>query len=254
MLKFQHVSFDYPGASSTLRNVSFSLPVGSCTMLAGRNGAGKSTLVQLCNGLLRPRSGEILIRDRSTSGRPMPELVREVAVMFQHPGDQLTERTVAREVAVGVHALRLDLPRERVQAALDLVELERYASVHPYDLDPAARKLVTLASVLAMRTPIVILDEPFVGLGPHQLRTVERVVRQLRHEGRTVLLVTHDIVQAWPLVDRVMVLDSGSVTLDVDIHPATLPERILEHAGMRPPHARRFLAAMTEGRTKGSKG
>ncbi len=246
MLKFRHVFFDYPGSTSTLRDVSFSLPVGSSTMLTGRNGAGKSTVVQLSNGLLRPRSGEVLVGDQTTSGRSMHEIVRNVSVMFQHPGDQLTERTVAREVAVGVHALKMDHPRERVQAAMELVELEHSASVHPYDLDPAVRKMVTLASVLAMRTPVVILDEPFVGLGPYQLRIVERVVRQLRHEGRTVLLVTHDIIQAWPIVDRVIVLDQGSIVLELVTGPTTRPEIALTTAGMKPPASMRFVTALAD--------
>lgn len=251
MLKFRHVFFDYPGTPSTLRDISFSLPIGSSTMLAGRNGAGKSTLVQLSNGLLRPRSGEVLVREQATSGRSMKDVVRDVSVMFQHPGDQLTERTVAREVAVGVHALLLDHSRERVQAALELVELERHSSTHPYDLDPAVRKMVTLASVLAMRTPMVILDEPFVGLGPHQLRIVERVVRQLRNEGRTVLLVTHDVVQAWPIVDRIIVLDRGTVALEISTSQETRPEDVLESAGMRPPFSRTFISALADRRSEG---
>ncbi|MEK6650780.1 MAG: ABC transporter ATP-binding protein, partial [Bacteroidota bacterium] len=202
MLTFHRVSFGYHEADTVLQDVSFTLPPGSCTILAGRNGTGKSTIVQLANGLLRPRSGEIRIRGVSTADLPTSAIVRDVGVMFQHPGDQLTERTITREVAVGVRALHLDHPNERVRAAIDLVELRERASSHPYDLEPAERKLVTLASIVAMRTPVVFLDEPLVSLGPAETRIVENVVRQLQNEGRTVLIVVHDVVQAWPLADR----------------------------------------------------
>ena len=244
MLTFHHVSFDYQGTTGTLIDVSFSIPPGSCTLLVGHNGAGKSTIVQLSNGLLRPRSGEIRLRGYSIAELPVHEIVRDVAVMFQHPGDQLTERTVEREVAVGVQALRLDRGFERVRAALDLVELSRSAHIHPYDLDPSDRKLVTLASVLALRTPVVVLDEPFVGLGPTQVRTVERVMIQLRDEGRSVLLVAHDVTQAWGLVDRVVVLDRGTAIVEVNARDGVLTDGVLEAAGMTGSHARRFGRAL----------
>lgn len=240
MLTFHRVSFGYQESDTVLKDVSFTLPVGTCTLLAGRNGSGKSTIVQLANGLLRPRSGEVRIRGVSTMEQPTTDIVRDVGVMFQHPGDQLTERTITREVEVGVRALQLDHPNERVRAAIDLVELHERADTHPYDLEPAERKLVTLASIVAMHTPVVLLDEPLVGLGPGATRIVENVVRQLRHEGRTVLIVVHDVVQAWLVADRVVVLDRGTVSLEAPLDGELDSGSVLRSAGMKPPASERF--------------
>jgi energy-coupling factor transport system ATP-binding protein len=202
-------------------------------------------MVQLCNGLLRPTTGEIRVRGRAIAGTPVHEVVHDVAVMFQHPGDQITERTVAREVAVGVEALGLDRVATRVRAALQLVDLHHRAGDHPYDLEASERKLVTLAATVAMHTPIVVLDEPLVDLAPSAVRIVARVVQRLRHEGRVVLFVAHDILQAWPLADRVIVLHQGRIALDRPMSDAPTPEAVFRAAGMPPPTSIRFGAAMS---------
>lgn len=245
MLTFERVSFDYRSGVSVLREVSLTLPAGSCTLLAGRNGSGKSTLVQLSNGLLIPNAGEIRIRGRAITGMPVHEVVQDVAVMFQHPGDQITERTVAREVSVGPEALGLDRVPARMLSALQLVDLHHRADDHPYDLEPSERKLVTLAATVAMQTPVVVLDEPLVGLAPAAVRIVERVVQRLRHEGRVVLFVAHDILQAWPLADRVIVLHQGRVTMDRPFSSSVTPATVFEAAGMPPPTSLRIAAALS---------
>lgn len=244
MLTFERVTFGYQPGIAVLREIALTLPAGSCTLLAGRNGSGKSTIVQLTNGLLRPTSGEVRIRGRSIGDRPVHEIVQDVAVMFQHPGDQITERTVEREVAVGVEALGRERSSMRVIAALQMVEMHHRASDHPYDLEPSERKLVTLAATVAMQTPIVVLDEPLVGLAPSGVRIVERVVQHLRHEGRVVLFVAHDILQAWALANRVIVLHQGRITLDRPLSDAITPSAVFEAAGMPPPTSLRVASAL----------
>lgn len=244
MLTFRDVTFGYTSQTMALAQVSFDLPQGSCTLLAGRNGSGKSTIVQLTNGLLRPHAGHIRLRGLSTADMPVHELVRDVAVMFQHPGDQITERTVAREVSVGIESLGLDRSMARIEAALQLVELSHRAGAHPYDLEPAERKLLVLAATVAMNTPIVVLDEPLVGLGPAEVRIVDRVVHQLRHEGRCVLFVAHDVVQAWSVADRVLVLKSGRVVHSGKVDQNTTPSSVFAAAGMEPPTTDRLAAAL----------
>ncbi len=239
MLTFQEVSFSYFTGRPVLTDIQFALPTGSCTLLAGRNGGGKSTIVQLCNGLLRPTTGNVLLRGIATSGIPLHDIVRDVAIMFQHPGDQITERTVEREIRVGLDAIGLDQAGKRATAALEAVELASRASAHPYDLEPTERKLVTLAATLAMATPIVVLDEPLVGLGPDAVRIVERCVRRIRQEGRSVLFVAHDILQAWTLADRVVVLQNGRVSLSGRLDASITPSDVFAAAGMHPPTATR---------------
>ncbi|MCU0452029.1 MAG: energy-coupling factor ABC transporter ATP-binding protein [Bacteroidetes bacterium] len=244
MLTFENVSFSYRPDHTVLNQVTFDLPAGSCTLLAGRNGSGKSTVVQLSNGLLRPTFGEIRLRSKATSAMAMHEIVRDVAVMLQHPGDQITERTVGREIKVGLDALGLDRTEARITAALQLVDLTHRASDHPYDLEPSQRKLVTLAATVAMQTSVVMLDEPLVGLGPAEIRIVERVVQRMRQEGRVVLFVAHDILQTWHLADRVIVLHQGRVTLDRTMTGGLTPSAVFDAGGLPPPASVRAAASL----------
>jgi energy-coupling factor transport system ATP-binding protein len=128
---------------------------------------------------------------------------------------------------------------------LQLVDLHHRAGDHPYDLEPSERKLVTLAATIAMHTPIVVLDEPLVGLAPASVRIVARVVRRLRHEGRVVLFVAHDILQAWPLADRFIVLHQGRIAMDRSLSESSGPQAVFESAGMPPPTTIRFADALS---------
>jgi energy-coupling factor transport system ATP-binding protein len=210
------VSFAYPDGTRALDGVDLEIAAGSRVAIIGRNGSGKSTLARLWNGLLRPTAGEVLIEGRPTAGRRVAELARVVGLVFQDPGTQIFNATCRAEVAFGARNAGLrgaDLDTA-VAAALDVVDLGEAAATNPYDLGRPARKRLAVGSVLAMRTPIVVLDEPTAGQDARGLATLQRVVATLASEGRTVVAISHDARFIADAFERVVHLEAGRVVAD----------------------------------------
>src|SRR5439155_1214495 len=139
---------------------------GEAVAVVGRNGSGKTTLVRTWNGLIRPRDGVVEIAGQATAGRRVATLARSVGLTFQDPNDQLFGHACRDEVAFGGRnvGLRGDRLERAVEQALDAVGLVDEAGTNPFDLGPSRRRLLALAGVLAMQTPVVVLDEPTMGL------------------------------------------------------------------------------------------
>jgi energy-coupling factor transport system ATP-binding protein len=197
--------------------VDLTVPRGQFVALVGANGSGKTTLVKHFNGLLRFRRGQVRVGGQDTSARSVGELARQVGFLFQHPEQQIFGATVHQEVAFGPRNLGLK-PVEveaRVQAALDRFELSAIADRPPAILGYGIRRRVTLASLAAMDPPIVVLDEPTVGLDAPGLRETFDWLAELHAQGRTILLVTHDMALVAEHADRVVMLHEGQVLADV---------------------------------------
>lgn len=215
-ITLSHVSFTYPDGVTALRDLSLSIAPGECVALIGQNGAGKTTLARQLNGLLQPTSGSVLIGDWETGTHTVAQLARRVGYVFQHPEHQLFKRTVRDEVSVGPRNLGFVPERveELVASALEATELSALVDRHPHDLMPALRKRVALASVLAMDTPILVLDEPTMGQDERGLRLIGALLARLKAAGRTVVVISHDIDFCAEHCERLLVLGGGTVLLD----------------------------------------
>ena len=207
----------YPkGAVRALDGVDLVLSAGERVALIGQNGSGKTTLVRHLNGLLRPTEGRVLIDGQATSQMTVAALAARVGLAFQDPDRQIFARTVRDEVAFGPRNLgrrgaELD---GAIAAALDAVGLAGDAARNPYDLGYARRKLLTIASVLAMETPLVVLDEPTTGQDARGVERVGRIVESLAAAGRGVVVISHDMRFVAEHAARVVVMRAGRVTLD----------------------------------------
>jgi energy-coupling factor transport system ATP-binding protein len=212
----EKVSFTYPDGTIALTDVSLEVPAGQRLALIGQNGSGKSTLVRQLNGLLRPTRGRVLIDGDDISGRRVAQLAAIVGLAFQNPDRQVFSSTVASEVEFGPRNLgRRGKALERaVTDALAAVGLAEHRSAHPYDLGYSRRKLLTIASVLAMDTPAIVLDEPTTGQDARGIRLLARLVTELRSEERTVIGISHDMRFVAEAFDRIVVMREGSIVLD----------------------------------------
>jgi energy-coupling factor transport system ATP-binding protein len=215
-ITLSHVSFSYPGGVTALRDISLTIGPGECVALIGQNGAGKTTLARQLNGLLQPTSGTVLIGDWDTREHTVAQLARRVGYVFQHPEHQLFKRTVRDEVSFGPRNLGLEPQRveQLTEAALTATLLSGLIDQHPHDLMPALRKRVALASVLAMDTPILVLDEPTMGQDAIGLQLIGSLLAQLKAAGRTVVVISHDIDFCADYCDRLLALSGGAVLLD----------------------------------------
>jgi energy-coupling factor transport system ATP-binding protein len=216
VIRCEGLVFSYPDGSWALDGLNLSIEAGECVAIVGRNGSGKSTLVRHWNGLLRPTAGRVLVDGEPTDGRHVAELARIVGLTFQDPDRQLFTGSCRREVEFGARNVGLrGLELERaVDEALVAAGLEARSAANPYDLGPSRRRLLTLACVLAMRTPVVVLDEPTMGLDSAEIERVAGIVRGLTGEGRTVVAISHDARFVAGSFERVVRLDAGRVVAD----------------------------------------
>ena len=216
------VTFDYPRGPRALDGIDLRIEVGQSVAIVGQNGSGKSTLVRQFNGLLKPTAGAVSISGRPVGSRHVAELAREVGLAFQNPDRQIFAGSVRAEVGFGPRNLGLpDAERgAAVDRAIATVGLAGDEATNPYDLGFSRRKLLALASVLAMGTPIVVLDEPTTGQDARGIDRVQRIVADLVADGRTVVAISHDMRFVAETFARVVVMGAGRVLLDGS--PATV--------------------------------
>ncbi|HUR16407.1 MAG TPA: ABC transporter ATP-binding protein, partial [Candidatus Limnocylindrales bacterium] len=161
----ERVSYEYPSGVRALAGVDLRLDGGEAVAIVGQNGSGKTTLVRHFNGLLKPTQGRVHVGPAETRTTRIAQLASMVGLAFQDPDRQIFAGTVDGEVSFGARnvGLKGDDLEGAVVSALDSVGLASERKTNPYDLGYSRRKLLTIASVLAMRTPIIVLDEPTTG-------------------------------------------------------------------------------------------
>jgi energy-coupling factor transport system ATP-binding protein len=254
LIRVEALSHTYvPGTSlarAALHEVSLEITPGERVGLVGRTGSGKSTLVQLVAGLLTPTSGQVLLdgvpaHERSVAARAAR---RRVGLAFQYPEDQIFEQTVAREVAFGPRNLGLakDEVALRVRWALEMVGLDAVMeSRSPFTLSGGETRRVALASTLALRPEVLILDEPTAGMDPHGRRGLLARVRAWQKEtGLTLILVSHDLEELSRVVERVIVLDQGHVAANGPAQQVLSDATALAVAGLDVPQSVTLLRAL----------
>jgi energy-coupling factor transport system ATP-binding protein len=205
-----------PGGVRALDGVDLRIAAGERVALIGQNGSGKTTLVRHLNGLLRPTDGRVLIDARDAATLSVAQLARHVGLVFQDPDRQVFAATVHDEVAFGPRnlGLRGGALQSAVVEALDACGLGGEERTNPYDLGQSRRKLLALASVLAMRTDVLVLDEPTTGQDRRGVDRVRAVVRAAAEGGRTVLAISHDMAFVAETFERVVVMRAGRIVLD----------------------------------------
>ena len=199
-----------------LDEVDMRIAPGERVAIVGQNGSGKTTLVRHLNGLLRPTDGRVLVGGADAAGMTTAQLAGRVGLVFQDPDRQIFAGSVGHEVEFGPRNLGRSgsTLSESVRAALDATGLAGQERTNPYDLGLARRKLLALASVLAMRTPVLVLDEPTTGQDARGVERVHAIVDAVAAEGRTVIAISHDMRFVAETFERVVVMRAGRVILD----------------------------------------
>lgn len=244
------VEFTYPGGSMALNNVSLRIDTGEAVAIIGENGAGKTTLAKHLNGLLKPDKGSVLIGEGDaiwdTRTQSVAKMAARIGYVFQNPDDQILERTVRNEVAFGPRNLGRSAAEltAAVDKALAMVDLVSVAAVHPYDLTASQRKLVTLASVLAMETPVVIFDEPTLGQDARSVDRIGHLIESLKVEGRTLIIITHDIDFCAAHFERIVVMAGGRVLIDGPAEQVLSQTSLLATTNVEPPQLVRLAQAL----------
>ncbi len=215
-LQLEGVGFVYPDGTRALDGVELRIPTGASVAIVGQNGSGKSTLARHLNGLLRPTEGRVLHDGEDVAGRRVAALASSVGIVFQNPDRQIFAGKVRDEVAFGPRIL--GRPSAEVDAAveetLEAVGLAGLAASNPYDLGYSRRKLLARASILAMRTPVLVLDDPTTGQDARGIDRVQRVIAGVVATGRTVIAISHDMRFVAETFERIVVMGAGRILDD----------------------------------------
>lgn len=241
-IEIKDLHFTYPTGLEAIKGISLSIESGEQVAIVGQNGAGKTTLVRHFNGLLQPTSGDVLIEGWNTKKQSVAKLASRVGYVFQNPDEQLFSRDVLTEVSFGPK--NLGYSKEKidtlVKKAMSLTELSDKTETNPYDLSPTWRKMVALASIIAMDTPIAIFDEPTTGQDAINVTRIANVIAELKKEGKTVITITHDIDFCAENFDRVIALSNGQVLLDGPARDVLGQEETLAQTYVDPPQLTRL--------------
>ena len=216
-LIFEYKSMDEDSNVRAIDNVNLEIKKGEFVAILGHNGSGKSTLAKLINGLLRPKSGKVLVKDMDTGDEDKIWDIRETAGMvFQNPDNQIVATIVEEDIAFGPENLGVDPKeiRKRVDNALEIVEMSEYKMHGPHLLSGGQKQRIAIAGILAMEPDCIIFDEPTAMLDPTGREEVMKTIEKLnKEENKTIVLITHfmdEAVQA----DRVVVMEKGKIILD----------------------------------------
>jgi len=246
ILELIDVRYAYPDRTVALDGVSLAVEPGSVVAIVGQNGSGKTTLAKQLNGLLRPKSGRVVVDGLDTSQHPVRSLAAHVGYVFQNPGHQLFARTVGDELAFGprnLGAARAEI-EQRVEEVARALGLEAHLADQPHRLPLPVRKLISIGSVLTMRTPILVLDEPTTGQDHRTVARVGEVIRSVRAAGTTVVVVSHDMALVADLADRLVVLHDGRVVADGTPREVLTDATFADATRLAPPQITQLAAAL----------
>lgn len=240
-----------PHESVAIDDVSFTIDDGEFVSIIGHTGSGKSTMLQHLNGLLKPKSGTIIIDgiDITDSKTGMLEIRKKVGLVFQYPEYQLFEETVAKDVAFGPANLGLEQEEidARVRRSVELVGLDydEIKNASPFELSGGQKRRVAMAGVLAMEPRVLVLDEPTAGLNPRAHRDILDMVGEIhRREKNTIILVSHNMNDVARLSDRILVMSGGKLEMNGTPQEIFSREEEVKSMGLALPDSMEILSRL----------
>jgi energy-coupling factor transport system ATP-binding protein len=251
IVSLKDVSFKFENGPTILEHTNLEIQQGEWIAIIGENGTGKSTVMKLISGLLKPQSGQIETSGVSTLASRRKEVVQDVGYLFQNPDHQLFMSSVEEEISFSPRrqGYAPEELKQRVDEALHLMGLEAYRNKHPFTLSRGQRQRLAVATVLAARPKLLLLDEPTTGQDQIALENLMQLVRDLiEAHGTTVVMVTHDMDLVAQYASRVIVLSHGQVLLDGT--PGEVFGRgqaILETVNLKPPRIVRLTSDLKYG-------
>jgi energy-coupling factor transport system ATP-binding protein len=238
IIQCSNLEHTYKNGVTALQGVGLEIYDGDMVAIVGQNGSGKTTLAKHMNGLLMPTAGEILVDDKSTKEQGVFKLGQRVGYVFQNPDHQIFSETVYDEVSFGPKLRKLpeEEIKQRVKEALEAVGLAGYEEQDPFALTKSGRQRVAVASVLAVKPDVLILDEPTTGLDYAEQRSMMDMVRSLNENGSTIIFVTHHMWVVAEYAKRVFVMKDGNIILHGSTREVFSHNEELKEAMLRPPH------------------
>ena len=239
MIRIENMSYQYNNGNKVLKDLNITIKAGEFIAVIGQNGAGKTTLLKHLNGLLKPNQGSITVCGLDATKTKTSILACKVGFLFQNPDHQIFCSSVFDEIAFGLKnlgAFQSDIEGLVFQAA-EKVGIQQYLKTNPFSLSKGQRQRVALASVLAMGTEVLVLDEPTTGQDYSEGLEIMEIVKELNRMGKTIIMVTHDMELVAKYAKRVIILRNGTILEDGATVEVLGKEESLTLSNLKPPQA-----------------
>ena len=238
-IEVRDLSYTYADGTNALHQINLSISDGEFIALIGQNGSGKTTLSKCLNGLFKPTSGVVMVDGLNSKGTPIVQMVKRVGYVFQNPDHQLFNSNCWDEIAYGPRNIGLDEEevKTRVAEAAKVVGLkELYFSEHPFFLNKGMRQRVAIASILALKPKVVIVDEPTTGQDIRQSREIMDFLRDLNENyGHIIIFITHDMPIVASYSKRVIAMGLGEIISDGPPEEVFAKPELLAKTFVEPP-------------------
>lgn len=234
MLEFKDVSFSY-NQTANVQNLNVTVEKGDFVAIIGSNGAGKSTFSKLCNGLLLPSSGDVLVVGKNTKNEKVSDLAKNIGFLFQNPDRQICCDTVEKEIAFSLrnNGFSEEEIAKRVEATIS--EFHFDGKTEPFNMSRGQRQRLCLACLIALNPEILILDEPTTGLDYRECMEMMERIRQLNETGTTVIMVCHDMEVVLDFAKTVVVMNRGEIVKTGRTREILSDKEVLGKARLLPP-------------------
>ncbi len=234
VLSFQNVSFSY-NETANVKNLNVNIHKGDFTAIIGSNGAGKSTFSKLCNGLLKPSAGDVLVLDKNTKKEKVSNLAKHIGFLFQNPDRQICCGTVREEIAFSLRNNKVPEAEINTRVENTIKEFGFNPDTEPFNMSRGQRQRLCLACLIALNPEILILDEPTTGLDYRECMEVMEKIRQLNENGTTVIMVCHDMEVVLDFAKKIIVMNRGEILGEGQARKVLNDDTLLNKARLLPP-------------------
>lgn len=246
-IQVKNLFFQYPDGTQALKDINLEIVKKEFIALIGQNGSGKTTLSKCLNGLYKPTSGDINVDGLNSKDSSIVQMVRRVGYVFQNPDHQLFNNNCWDEIAYGPRNIELpeEQVKERVEEAIQVVGLpEIYHQEHPFFLSKGLRQRVAIASILALRPEVIIVDEPTTGQDARQSREIMDFLKVLNEDhAHTIIIITHDMPIVGEYAKRVIAMSNAQIMMDGSTAEVFTRADILEKTFLAPPQITQLAQA-----------
>ena len=250
IIEAKDIVYKYPDGTLALDRANLSVEKGEMVALLGPNGAGKSTLFLHFNGILKPKSGKMLLKGAPIKydAKSLMEVRKTVGIVFQNSDDQLFAPTVKQDVAFG--PLNLGLKDEevekRVKEALKEVGMEGFENKPPHHLSGGQKKRVAIAGILAMHPEIMVLDEPTAGLDPMGASKIMKLLYKLNKEGITIIISTHDVDLVPIYANKIFIMGKTKIVKSGTVEEVFSDVKTIRSANLRLPRVAHLIEVLNK--------
>lgn len=236
----------YPNGVVAVSGVDVSISQGEIISVVGQNGSGKTTMVKHFNGLLKPTDGNVMVGELDAIEHSVGVLAKQVGYVFQNPNHQIFAASVRDELSFGLKNIGLeeDVIEKKVDQIAEEFYLTEYLELNPYRLGFSLRKTVGMASIIAMQPNVIILDEPTTGQDFLGVKAIRESIHKLKEEGKTVIVVSHDMPLVAEETDRVLVMCDTELIFDDTPSKLFANNEVLDRTNLKPPQISSFATSV----------